>query len=128
MIYRPDRWAYLVSALPCLAGIGVGVVARVRSWDEMLQLLTVAGVITWALLWSNLAGQRVTLTGNYIEKTRFWMLRTRIARGAIEGVSKGTNPLTDGPYTIVVAGGGSRLKINLKLYPVELARAIEEMT
>lgn len=128
MIYRPDRWAYLLSALPCAAGVAVGLVARLEAWDEMLQLLSVAGLITWALLWGNLLGQRVEVTEDHIEKTTLWLRRRRVRIGAITAISRGTNPLTDGPYTVVVAGGGTRLKINLKLYPVELARAIEEMT
>ena len=128
MIYRPDRGAYVVTGLVCVAASGAGLAVYLLKSEELGLYTLIAGLITWVLLWGNLAGQRVEVTPLYIEKTRAWFLRRRIPRSEIARIARGTNPITDGPYTIAIVGRDVRIKINLKLYPIELVDAIGEMT
>ena len=127
MIYRPDKGSYVLSAVLCMIFVAIGLAITTKTQDEMGPLLVIASLVAWSLLWCSLAGQKVEITKTFVEKTYFWVRKTRIQRSTINKIAQGTNPIIDGPYSIIISGSGIRLRINLKLYPIALASAIEKM-
>jgi hypothetical protein len=128
VIYRPERSTYVATGLLCATASAAGLSVYLVRSEELGLYTVIAGLLTWVILWSHLAGQSVEVTPAIIEKRSLWILRKRLRRAAVQAVARGTNPITDGPDTVTLVAGASSLKINLRLYPTALADIIREMT
>ncbi len=119
--FRPSRSTYFMSALPCLLLGGLFLLAYIHRPDQSSLIVTTTIVVAWAFMWTYLAGMKIEITDEFIQKTILFSRTTRVKRSSMMKVEQNKN---QGAYVVSISDGLNSMNISLKLYPFELLQML----